>query len=207
MSISGIGSSNLSFLSQQMQNFKTGKSNIQKEEIEQVQSQMGDVQSPISDMFSSLLESFDEVDANGDGLSFEELTEFAKTQGSEGSDRQKRPQGAGGPSGKEGVSLTESEDVQSETASSGPPSPPASEDTTSTFDSLDTNQDGKVSMSEIMANIQQEREAFDAQSASSEVNVSDIFNKFLEDNGQENKTNNLFKNLISQYPSMSTQSA
>lgn len=214
MSINGIGSAGLSLVSQQMQNFKTGKANIQKEELEKLQSQMGGVQKQTSNMFSSLLESFEEVDVNGDGLSFEELKEFGKTQGNEGNSRPKHPRSSGGDGSElfekleagDSISLSELEGVQQEMKAGGQKPPRAIEDMISSFDALDTNQDGEVSMSEIMANMQQERETFEAQASSNKVNVIDIFNKFLDNSKIENKMNNLFKSQIEQYSGISPKS-
>ena len=61
---------------QQMQQFKSGQVNIQKSDVQDLQSKLEARGSPKADKLNALLESFDDIDKNDDGISIDELKSF-----------------------------------------------------------------------------------------------------------------------------------
>lgn len=76
MSVSSISSSDssLSAIRDRFQAFRSGKSNITKDELKAIKDEFGS-----KNPASKLYDNYDKVDLNGDGVSFEELQTYAKT--------------------------------------------------------------------------------------------------------------------------------
>lgn len=151
----------------QMQQFKAGKSKLQKEDLQQLQQQAGQTQSQGASPFDSLLEAFDEIDKDQNGISIDELKSYASEtgmpQGGQGMPPKGPPPGpppsmmgelgAGQRPGSMPESVTRDEllEIQSQMESQGMDVPEQLSQMISNFDSLDTDQDGKVSIDEMMA--------------------------------------------------------
>ncbi|OGK05260.1 MAG: hypothetical protein A2W80_07025 [Candidatus Riflebacteria bacterium GWC2_50_8] len=156
----------------QMQQFRSGKTNLQKSDLEQMQQQAAQAQNQTqaASPFDALLEAFDDIDANQDGISIDELKSYASANGipeggPEGGSRPAGPppgpppsmagelgQHQGGP-GRMPESVTKDEllEIQSQMEAEGMEVPEQLSMMISDFDSLDTNQDGKVSIDEMLA--------------------------------------------------------
>lgn len=158
----------------QMQQFKAGKVNLQKSDLEKIQQQAAQEQSQTqssqsANPFDALLAAFDEIDQDQNGISIDELKSYASENGmtAGGPGQGGRPEGpppgpppsmmselgqangAGGP--PESVSKDELLEIQSQMEAEGMEVPEQLSQMISNFDSLDTNQDGKVSIDEMMA--------------------------------------------------------
>ena len=162
----------------QMQQFKAGKVNLQKSDLEKIQQQAAQEQSQTqssqsANPFDALLAAFDEIDQDQNGISIDELKSYASENGmtAGGPGQGGRPEGpplgpppgpppsmmselgqangAGGP--PESVSKDELLEIQSQMEAEGMEVPEQLSQMISNFDSLDTNQDGKVSIEEMMA--------------------------------------------------------
>lgn len=158
----------------QMQQFKAGKVNLQKSDLEKIQQQAAQEQSQTqssqsANPFDALLAAFDEIDQDQNGISIDELKSYASENGmtAGGPGQGGRPegpppgpppsmmselgqtQGAGRP--PESVSKDELLEIQSQMEAEGMEVPEQLSQMISNFDSLDTNQDGKVSIDEMMA--------------------------------------------------------
>ena len=158
----------------QMQQFKAGKVNLQKSDLEKIQQQATQEQSQTrsgqsANPFDALLAAFDEIDQDQNGISIDELKSYASENGmtAGGAGKGGRPEGpppgpppsmmselgqangAGGP--PESVSKDELLEIQSQMEAEGMEVPEQLSQMISNFDSLDTNQDGKVSIDEMMA--------------------------------------------------------
>lgn len=181
MSIGSVSSYN-SFRTQ-MRQFQTGQKNLQKTDLETIQAQKSESQSQGVDPFAAILEAFDEIDQNQDGISIDELQSYAEEKGVDvarqrpmgpppsmamelGGARQGRngppqgvpPQGAppSGPppgEGSSGITMEELTGIQSELEEQGLEVPDELASLISAFNSLDTNQDGEVTLEEMMAAI------------------------------------------------------
>jgi Ca2+-binding EF-hand superfamily protein len=197
MSIGGISSSNLSLMQQQIQSFRSGKTNIQKEDLEKLQSQTGGVQNSGTDPFSALLENFDQIDTNGDGISFEELTGHRPPPDGPGKEIFEKMKSG------QGVSREELEAALSDMKSGGKKVSGKFSEMLSSFDSLDTNKDGQVTKEEMMAKMQGERAAFSMQMPTSETDIIEIFENYLNNKDKDESSNNLFKSQIQQYSNFS----
>lgn len=158
----------------QMQQFKAGKVNLQKSDLEKIQQQAAQEQSQTqtsqaANPFDALLAAFDEIDQDQNGISIDELKSYASENGmtAGGPGQGGRPEGpppgpppsmmselgqangAGVP--PESVSKDELLEIQSQMEAEGMEVPEQLSQMISNFDSLDTNQDGKVSIDEMMA--------------------------------------------------------
>lgn len=168
MSVSGVSGNSMWT---QMQQFRSGKTNLQKSDLEQMQ-QTAPAQSQTQAVspFDVLLEAFDDIDQNQDGISIDELKSYASENGMPegGSAGGGRPAGPpsgpppsmagelgprpGGPGGMpEGVTKDELLEIQSQMEAEGMEVPEQISQMITDFDSLDTNQDGKVSIDEMLA--------------------------------------------------------
>lgn len=81
MGISGIPGSNAQVYRQQFQQFRQGKVNIQKSDLEGLKTSLGTAGSSAATGLDELLSSFDQIDKNQDGISFQELLAFTRAQG------------------------------------------------------------------------------------------------------------------------------
>ncbi|MBF0500441.1 MAG: hypothetical protein HQM09_09930 [Candidatus Riflebacteria bacterium] len=102
MTISGISNSDVSKLRDQFQQFRSGKANLQKTDLSEIQKMLsagGASGSKASTGIDNLLTSFDDIDKNKDGISFQELTDFAKSKGLSLPGNEAKTQGKGGHHG------------------------------------------------------------------------------------------------------------
>ncbi len=164
----------------QMQQFRSGKTNLQKTDLQQMQQQAAQTQSQnqtqSASPFDSLLALFDEIDQNQDGISIDELKSFAAENGMQ----KGGPGGSGKPAGPppgpplsmmfelgptsrggggempESVSKEELLEIQSQMEAEGMEVPKQLSKMIENFESLDSDQDGKVSIDEMMAAQEQE---------------------------------------------------
>ncbi len=150
MGIGGIGASSFCVMRDQVQGFKSGKQNIQKEDLEKIQCEIGAGQSQIGDMFTRMLESFDEIDTNGDGISIDKLKSFT------GQNEVHNPKESGiklfslfQDDESSGVTKEELQDLTASMESSGMNIPGKLQHIIASFDSFDTNSDGTLSKSEM----------------------------------------------------------
>lgn len=177
MSIGSVSSLN-SFRTQ-MHQFQTGQKNLQKSDLETMQAQKSEAQSQGVDPFAAILEAFDEIDQNQDGISIDELQTYAEERGIDvekqrpigpppsmamelGGAQGTPPQGGRPPGpppgpppgeGASGITMEELAGIQSELEEQGMEVPDELASLISAFDSLDTNQDGEVTLQEMMAAI------------------------------------------------------
>jgi len=181
MSVSGISGNSVWT---QIQQFKAGKVNLQKSDLEKIQQQAAQEQSQTqsgqaANPFDTLLAAFDEIDQDQNGISIDELKSYASENGmtAGGPGQGGRPEGpppsmmselgqANGAGGSpESVSKDELLEIQSQMEAEGMEVPEQLSQMISNFDSLDTNQDGKVSIDEMMASQES--------SSTSETDVAD----------------------------------
>jgi len=153
-----------------MQQFQTGKAKLQKADLEQMLQQTTGTQSQSqtqkANPFDSMLSAFDEIDKNQDGISIDELESYASENGMvQGTGRPPGPPPGPPPSmmselgpkqggaGKmsESVSKEELLNIKTQMESESMDVPEQLSNMISNFDSLDTNQDGKVSIDEMLA--------------------------------------------------------
>lgn len=184
----------------QIQQFQAGKTKLQKEDLQKMQEQVAatQTQSQSASPFEALLGAFDEIDKDQDGISIDELKSYAsETAGTEGTER-RPPKGpppgpppsmagelgqsqAMGKSGgmPESVSKDELLEIQAQMESQGMEVPEKLSDLIAKFDSLDTDQDGKVSIEEMMAG--EESESQTSQNSESSVESQKLdFLKLIE---------------------------
>lgn len=91
MGMSGIAGGDLRLVREQFQQFKSGKFNLQKTDLNDLKKALGTADSKASSGLDGLLASFDQIDTNQDGISFKELVDFTRAQGA-------APAGGGGGS-------------------------------------------------------------------------------------------------------------
>lgn len=202
-----IGSISGNSIWTQMQQFKSGKVNLQKADLEQMQQQATQAgsQTQATNPFDSLLAAFDEIDTNQDGISVDELKSYAKENGMAegGPGRGSRPEGPppgpplsmvielggssqeGGPGGMpESVSKEELLDIQSQMEAEGIEVPEQLSQMIENFDALDTDGDGKISVEEMMAAQKTEESEATANAGANESQKLD-FLKLIEKYGNE----------------------
>ena len=195
MSISSVS---VNSMFAQMQQFKSGKTNLQKADLQKMQEQVGQTQTQGASPFDALLENFDKIDTNQDGISIDELKSFAKENGMpERAQKLPRPSGPPpsmmselGPMAKEKPESVSKEDLlklQSQLESQGTEVPSQLSQLIANFDSLDTNQDGKVSIEEAMAT---QKDASKNVKSSTENNTLD-FLKLLEKYSNESSASSI----------------
>lgn len=206
MSISSVSGNSLWT---QMQQFKSGQIKLQKEDLQQMQQQVEQTQTQSASPFGSLLEAFDQIDQNQDGISIDELESYASENGMpEGGDRppqgpppgpppsmmgELRSQQSGGP-GKmqKGVSKDELLDIQSQMENQGMEVPDKLSQLISNFDSLDTDQDGTVSIDEMLAAQETESESAISDSENSleaqKLDFLELIKKYASENSAESSS-------------------
>ena len=259
MSIGGIGNSNMGMMLQQIQKFTSGKANIQKADIEQAKDAIQKTSGNSGNQFESLLKDFDKIDTNGDGISFKELQNHQKAEQQAQpvtSQQESQPSSSDGKivieiKSDKGISKQDLKKIISAIQNAGQKVPGKLKDMLSSFDSIDSNQDGKLSGNEIQNQQNQQAnplknlfnkiksgkgiskqdlqnalnsfsqidsnqdgtatpneilgknqvpEASSAEtSPNSQLNISDIFSKFVDKLKQNGNTGNVFSAQISQY--------
>ena len=80
MSIGSVGSS-FSNIQARFQSFQSGKTNITKDDLKNIQSEFTAHGKKAPKEFDELSKNFDKIDTNGDGISSKELSSYAKSQG------------------------------------------------------------------------------------------------------------------------------
>ncbi|MEW6711822.1 MAG: hypothetical protein AB1403_18510, partial [Candidatus Riflebacteria bacterium] len=70
--------SNFNSLRTQMHQFQAGKKNLQKSDLEAMQAGMKNAPSGAADPFAAILDAYDQIDKNQDGISFDELQGYAE---------------------------------------------------------------------------------------------------------------------------------
>lgn len=166
MSIGGISGSGVSSLSDRFQQFQSGQANLQKKDLTELKDKLSSAGHPAAEDVDTVLQKFDRIDTNRDGMSVDELDAWSENQGSEESARQSRPSrsitinispivldgaqppaagGAGAAQGSSGMS-----------------------DLESLLQSLDTNKDGQISLEELMSALKGPGEKAESGSGSSE---------------------------------------
>lgn len=221
----------------QIQQFQSGKTKLQKEDLQQLQQQTAPDQTQGASPFDELLAAFDEIDTNQDGISIDELQSYAAENGmAEGGRKappsgpppsmmgelgQKPPQGGpggpGGPGGMpESVSKEELMAIQSDMESQGMEVPEKLSELISNFDSLDTDQDGKVSIEEMMAGEEQEAESSETASVESQkLDFLKLIEKYASEDEESATTNTdeskdlaiKFMRAINQYSNFASYSS
>lgn len=68
---------------QKMQNFRDGSANISKDDLTSMKSDMESKGITTPDDLKAIIEAYDQIDANGDGMSVDELNAFAEENGIE----------------------------------------------------------------------------------------------------------------------------
>jgi len=203
MSIGGISSSDVGSLRDRFQQFQSGQTKLQKEDLVELKDKLASANDPAASGVDSLMKAFDKIDTNSDGMSVEELDAYSKATGSQatagnstpaarsitinisplalGGNEEAgagRPRGPGGPGGAGGPppaggsppanqDVQEALSAQSEQESSGITTgllvnikvqlhnsgqqiPSEASDAATALSNLDTDQDGKISVEELM---------------------------------------------------------
>ena len=189
----------------QMQQFRSGKVNLQKTDLQAMQqgTTQAKEQTQSTNPFDTLLAAFDEIDTNQDGISIDELKSYASENGMPEGGPQQGGKPAGPPPGPppsmaselgqsamggaggmpESVSKDDLLQIQSDMESEGIEVPEQLSDMISNFESLDTDQDGKVSIDEMMA-AQEKEETASTSTDGSESQKLD-FLKLIEEYANE----------------------
>jgi len=153
----------------QLQQFQSGKTKLQKEDLQQLTQQTTQNQAQGTSPFDSLLDAFDEIDKNQDGISIDELKSYVAENGMPEGQQNASPSGSPlsimvelklqpmGESGKKPESISKEQliEIQDQMESQGIEVPEELSQLISNFDSLDTNQDSKLSTDEMMASSEQ----------------------------------------------------
>lgn len=109
----------------QMQQFQSGEVNLSKEDLVEMQEQMATTGAPegASDDLSAILEAYDDIDTNADGISVDEMNAFTQSTGISFGPGEPPPGlmagkggpgGPGGPGGKGGPPPAESSTEEDE---------------------------------------------------------------------------------------------
>jgi len=150
MSIGGINGSDIRSLGDRFQRFMTGQSTLQKQDLTEVKGRLDSAGNPAADDVGSLLQQFDSIDTNDDGISRQELDAFSNGRAAENA-RTEPPSrsitinispvflGGGQPAATGG----------GQTGPSAQGSSPMS-GLESFLKSLDANGDGQISLEELM---------------------------------------------------------
>ncbi|NLI77985.1 MAG: hypothetical protein GX442_16295 [Candidatus Riflebacteria bacterium] len=96
MSIGSIGSSVQTSLQERIQSFKEGQGTLQKTDLADLKSQVETVSSKAGKPIQEIIDAFDTIDQNDDGISAQELADFA---GPDGAARGRPPRPEGPPPG------------------------------------------------------------------------------------------------------------
>lgn len=111
---------------QQMQKFHSGETNLSMEDLMQMQQNApSDAPKEANEALSTIIDSFDKIDTNGDGISIDEMTTFAESTGlhlgpppgmmmGEGPHQGRGPGGPGGKGGHGGPPPVESSSDEDE---------------------------------------------------------------------------------------------
>ncbi|HEY9070265.1 MAG TPA: EF-hand domain-containing protein [Candidatus Ozemobacteraceae bacterium] len=220
MSISGIQSSGIDSLRDRFQQFQAGRTNLQKTDLAELKDRLAAKGDPAASGVDSLIQAFDKIDANRDGISADELESFAGSgnsaggaksgaapaksitinisplvldggagesaaTGTGGSGVQSAGSGAGTPAaqnGEEGkassgVTMGLLVNIKVQMQNSGQQVPSEISDAISSFGSLDQDQDGKISLDELMSAFGKK----DAEAGSDKASVDGVdLKKLLE---------------------------
>ncbi|HOY65656.1 MAG TPA: hypothetical protein PLP29_02145 [Candidatus Ozemobacteraceae bacterium] len=202
MSISGIQSSGIDSLRDRFQQFQAGRANLQKADLAELKDRLTAKGEPAASGVDSLIQAFDKIDANRDGISADELEAYAGQSGSPAPSGESAPpsrsitinisplaldgnagsnpsaQAAGGsaPAGQpgeggqasSGVTMGLLVNIKVQMQNSGQQVPSQISDAISAFGSLDQDQDGKISLDELMSAFGKKDAAAGAGEASSE---------------------------------------
>lgn len=214
---------NFNSMRTQMQQFRSGEKNLQKADLEQIQSQMGS--SPTTgaaNLFSSALESFDQIDQNKDGISADELKAFTEENGIE---IPRKPSGpppsmmmelGGAMGGKKGpppppqsMSKDDLLEIQSQMEQQGVEVPDELSSLISSFDTLDTNQDGEISIDELLSS---QKSSEDIKSTEKDENgdengIAELLQRFADKGKTEDDVSTKFLRAISQYANFSSNTS
>lgn len=172
MSIGNVSSSSIW---PQMQQFSSGKTKLQKADLEVMQQETTQSQSKAqaANPFGALLEMFDEIDQDKDGISIDELKNFvAKNSKAEPEKSMGVPpsmtlelrfvntaNGSGQQTGEtDGITKDQLLEVKKQMEAQGMKVPSQLNQMISDFATFDANQDGKVGLEELM-NAQKETES------------------------------------------------
>ena len=187
MSIGGISGRDLSALTDQLQAFQQGNANLQKSDLTRFQSQLGD-----------LVESFDTIDKNQDGISSQELQAFGQSQnqapGASPAPAPSEPspvqgvRGAGRPlsiaieleirnpsrgakrgQGAEGLSADEMQSLKDQLGSNGGQVLQALSDLLGAVDGADGKRDGKLDLKKLLERLIQGQDSKGQDSASADA--------------------------------------
>lgn len=77
----GIQSSGMNSIHQMMQDFRAGNTNLSKEDLAAIQEDMKAHGMEVPEDHSTLIDSFDEIDQNGDGISLDEMQSYGQSIG------------------------------------------------------------------------------------------------------------------------------
>ncbi len=205
-----------------IQQFQTGKSKLQKEDLQQLQQlqqQQSEQTAQTASPFDELLAAFDDIDQDQDGISLDELQSYAAQNGMPEGAKKGPPPGpppsmAGELGGAQmggkappppsempqSVSKDELMQVQADMESQGMDVPEKLTQMISDFDSLDTDKDGKVSIEEMMAAEQQESESSEESSQPAKLDFLKLIEKLAsEDSESTAKTTDESKDMAIQF--------
>ncbi|MBU1106023.1 MAG: hypothetical protein KKB51_05085 [Candidatus Riflebacteria bacterium] len=228
----GISSVSGSSIWTQMQQFQSGKTNLQKEDLQQLTQQTQQTtpnQSQGTSPLDSLLAAFDKIDKNQDGISIDELKSFIAENGMPGNSQKTPPSGPppsimvelklqpmGGADKKtESISKEQLVEIQNQMESQGIEVPEKLSQMISNFDSLDANQDSKLSADEMMATNEQKTEGSANGLENKLQELLKQIQKYTSDDAQpssrsasENKDMTIkFMRAINQYTNISSSSS
>ena len=149
MTINGISSIN--GYADRLKAFQSGQANIQKSDLQAVEDKLKSTDPTKAAKIDQLIQSFDKIDTNGDGISAQEFSTYQKSQGATA-----RPAGGhhhhhGGGKGAKPVTKDDLVSLQNQIQSDGGTAPDGLSTLINSFDQADTDKDGAISATEFQA--------------------------------------------------------
>lgn len=165
MGMSGISGSDIRLLKDQFQQFKQGKFNLQKNDLNDLKTSLGGAGSKTTAGVDGLLASFDQIDTNADGISFKELVDFTRAKNkppveeTEKTEETRRRPRSGGRHGHgldlPPVSLDDLNAYKDKLTAEGKEVPPELTELIAGFTAIDGDKDGQVSFDEVRTYLKQ----------------------------------------------------
>jgi Ca2+-binding EF-hand superfamily protein len=151
MNIGNVGSSTYTNLMNSMnsQRFQSGKTNLSKDDISNMKSQLESMEADVPDVVKEMAANFDSIDTNGDGISSSELQAYAKANGLKLPTYQSNEMS--GMNGNTPPALTKDklQEMVDKMSSEGTSESNVFSLALDQFDSVDTDSDGAISFEEL----------------------------------------------------------
>lgn len=155
MSIGSVSSSDIRSLQDRFRQFQSGQTNLQKTDLTKLKDTLSSAGHPAAEDVGSVLQQFDRIDTNKDGMSIGELDAYSKSQGAQKSERKSESSRSItiniSPVFLDGAQPSASNNASAGQGSQGAQESSGMSELESLLKSLDSNKDGKISLEELMS--------------------------------------------------------